>query len=133
MDPRILLRLEGATAFVVATGAYVLTDNPWWLFLGAFVAPDISLVGFLIGDEFGSSVYNLAHTYVTPLALGGLGVWTGRPLLLAFGLAWTAHLGAERFFGYGLKYGTDFADTHLRRLVDPALSLVVPDVDGTNS
>jgi hypothetical protein len=31
-------------------------------------------------------------------------------------LIWTAHIGADRLLGYGLKYPTRFHDTHLHRL-----------------
>ncbi|PHB05583.1 DUF4260 family protein, partial [Bacillus pseudomycoides] len=32
------------------------------------------------------------------------------------GLIWTAHIGMDRMLGYGLKYETDFKDTHIQRL-----------------
>ena len=37
------------------------------------------------------------------------------PLVMAFGLAaiWTAHIGADRMLGYGLKLGSSFDQTHL--------------------
>jgi hypothetical protein len=31
-------------------------------------------------------------------------------------LIWLAHLGLDRMLGYGLKYPTEFNDTHLQRL-----------------
>jgi hypothetical protein len=31
---------------------------------------------------------------------------------------WVAHVGADRLVGYGLKYLTEFGDTHLGRLAD---------------
>ena len=31
-------------------------------------------------------------------------------------LIWLAHTGADRLFGYGLKYPTAFKDTHLSRV-----------------
>ena len=31
-------------------------------------------------------------------------------------LVWLAHIGLDRFFGYGLKYPTGFKDTHLQRV-----------------
>jgi len=31
-------------------------------------------------------------------------------------LVWLAHIGFDRFFGYGLKYPTGFKDTHLQRV-----------------
>ena len=54
-----------------------------------------------------------------PTALAGLGWWQGRPLVLALGLVWLAHIGADRLLGYGLKYGDNFQHTHLGQLGQP--------------
>ena len=32
------------------------------------------------------------------------------------GLIWTAHIGVDRLLGFGLKYPTQFHDTHIQRL-----------------
>ena len=34
----------------------------------------------------------------------------------ALGLIWIAHIGMDRMLGYGLKYASGFADTHLGRI-----------------
>ncbi len=36
--------------------------------------------------------------------------------VLAIGLIWSAHIGMDRMFGYGLKYSRAFKDTHLNRI-----------------
>ncbi len=36
-------------------------------------------------------------------------------LFVSLALVWFAHIGFDRMVGYGLKYPTDFFDTHLRR------------------
>ena len=36
--------------------------------------------------------------------------------ILFVALIWLAHIGADRLFGYGLKYPTAFNDTHLSRV-----------------
>ena len=43
----------------------------------------------------------------------GLGWWQHRPLVLALGLVWLAHIGLDRLLGYGLKYDDSFQHTHL--------------------
>jgi hypothetical protein len=35
---------------------------------------------------------------------------------LQLALIWLTHIGVDRFIGYGLKYPTDFKDTHLQRV-----------------
>jgi len=34
-------------------------------------------------------------------------------LVMAIGIIWLGHIGWDRFFGYGLKYDSDFKHTHL--------------------
>jgi Domain of unknown function (DUF4260) len=48
-----------------------------------------------------------------PAVLIGLGWWQHRPLVLALGLIWLAHLGLDHLLGYGLKYDDSFQHTHL--------------------
>jgi hypothetical protein len=54
------------------------------------------------------------HSYVGPALLATLLVATGRPAAVA--LVWFAHIGFDRVLGYGLKYPTAFAHTHLGRI-----------------
>jgi hypothetical protein len=49
----------------------------------------------------------------------GLGWWQNRHLVLALGLIWLAHIGADRLLGYGLKYDDHFQHTHLGQLGSP--------------
>jgi hypothetical protein len=116
MNPRTLLRAEGLTAFLAATAAYVALSGSPWLYLLLALAPDLSMLGYLAGPRVGSYVYNAAHTYAVPVGVIGLGVWTATPLATFVGLVWVAHVGADRVVGYGLKYPTEFGDTHLGRL-----------------
>jgi hypothetical protein len=63
------------------------------------------------------SGYNLAHTYVLPIALAAgclLSGEAGLPVQIA--LIWSTHIGIDRLFGYGLKYPSAFKDTHLGRV-----------------
>jgi hypothetical protein len=51
-----------------------------------------------------------------PIALGLVGVLGDSELATQIALIWLAHIGADRFLGYGLKYPTGFKDTHLQRV-----------------
>ena len=77
MTPRPLLHLEGAAVLAVSLWAYHLTHGSWVLFAVLFLAPDLSMVGYLAGARVGSITYNVVHTYVGPLALAGYGWSTG--------------------------------------------------------
>jgi hypothetical protein len=39
--------------------------------------------------------------------------WQHRPLVLALGLVWLAHIGLDQLLGYGLKYDDSFQHIHL--------------------
>jgi hypothetical protein len=56
------------------------------------------------------------HSTPGPLALGLAAVLIAQPLAVAIALIWLAHVGFDRALGYGLKYATGFADTHLGRI-----------------
>jgi hypothetical protein len=114
--PRLLLHLEGATAFAAATALYVHGDHPWWLYLALILAPDVSMVGYAAGARIGAIAYDAAHTYAGPLALAAAGVLADVSTLVAVGLVWAAHIGVDRALGYGLKYPTGFRHTHLQRV-----------------
>ena len=64
----------------------------------------------------GAAIYNAGHTLAVPVALGGLAFLADQPAIIPFALIWTAHIGMDRMLGYGLKFPTYFADTHLQRL-----------------
>ena len=44
------------------------------------------------------------------------GFGRARELAVSLALVWVAHIGFDRMIGYGLKYPTEFFDTHLHRL-----------------
>lgn len=113
MDPRSLLRVEGLAALTIVLGSYFTLDGPIWLLVVLALAPDLSMIGYLAGPKIGSLSYNIAHTYTVPLAVGGLAFWADIRIALLVALIWAGHIGADRLFGYGLKYESGFKDTHL--------------------
>lgn len=115
MNPGRLLRAEGLAAFAASTAAYLAIGGPWWLYVALALAPDVSMAGYLAGPKVGAAAYNAAHTYLGPVALAGVGVWSDVEVAVLAALVWAAHVGADRLLGYGLKYDTGFADTHLDR------------------
>lgn len=113
----LLQRLEGLAAGAVAAILYARTHASWWLFATLWLAPDLSMLGYLASPCMGARIYNAYHNYVPPvvLALGAVllhlhGLW------LPIALIWINHIGVDRALGYGLKYADGFAFTHLGRL-----------------
>lgn len=123
--PRALLRVEGLLVLLAGLGAYWYLAGGtigWWGFL-LFFLPDLSIFAYLAGPRAGAFLYNAAHTYLTPAALAlAAGLYSGITLhdiadwTTALAALWAAHIGFDRALGYGLKYRTAFADTHLGRI-----------------
>jgi Domain of unknown function (DUF4260) len=113
---RVILRLEGAAAFATAAALYAHAGFSWPMFALLFLAPDFSMLGYLISARTGAAVYNVAHTTALALPLALAGLLAGEPAVLAVALIWIAHIGFDRALGYGLKYPSKFGDTHLGRI-----------------
>ena len=133
MYPTLLLRIEGLAVFAAALATYSVFEGSLWLLALLAFAPDLAMVGYLAGARTGSAVYNAAHTYVAPLTLAAVGLWTATPLLVLGALVWTAHIGADRALGYGLKYPSGFSNTHLTaRTPAPADGPPVPEPESAD-
>jgi hypothetical protein len=114
--PRWLLRLEGAALCLIAVLLYRKVGPSWWFFAALFLAPDLSLLGYLGGPRLGAISYNAAHTLIGPLVLAAAGMLLPAYVLVWLGLIWLAHIGIDRLLGFGLKYQAGFAFTHLGRI-----------------
>jgi hypothetical protein len=108
----LLLRLEGGVMLALGVVAYAWLGQSWVVFALLFLAPDLAMLAYLRSTATGTLTYNAVHTYVAPALLALLGLAVGP---VAFGLAaiWTAHIGADRLLGYGLKLSSGFDQTHL--------------------
>ena len=114
--PKILLHIEGLTFFVLSTFIYFYLDGSVWMYIILLLAPDIGILGYATkNNKIGSYIYNAFHTYTLPVALGVLTWFFGPQVIVSISLIWIAHIGMDRISGYGLKYETNFKDTHLQR------------------
>lgn len=85
----------------------------WWLWLPLFLAPDLSMIGYLISARVGATCYNAVHHKATAGILIMAGVAGHFPVLLFTGLLLWAHSSFDRIMGYGLKFPDSFQHTHL--------------------
>jgi hypothetical protein len=106
-----LVLLAGALAFYFAG-----LDQPWWLVPLLLLLPDLLMVGYAASSRVGAWLYDLAHSYPVPALLGAVATAAEEPFWQGVALIWFAHIGMDRAVGYGLKYETDFRDTHLGRI-----------------
>ncbi|MDI1336594.1 MAG: DUF4260 domain-containing protein [Lacunisphaera sp.] len=118
---RIWLRFEGLATLVAAALLYHHFGLRWFWFGVLFLAPDLSMLGYLAGPRLGALAYNLAHSYAAALVVLAAGLVAGldgapRLALLGVGLIWCAHIGFDRALGYGLKSPEGFRLTHLGKI-----------------
>jgi len=113
LGPKFLLHLEGGTVLAGSVLLYSLQGGNWLLYALLLLAPDLSMLGYLAGNKIGASIYNLIHTYPLPALLAAYGLLGHNALALALALIWSSHIGGDRLLGFGLKYPTEFKDTHL--------------------
>ena len=111
------LRLEGLFFFLSAIYFYQLLHGGWMLFIILFFTPDVSMVGYIKDKKLGAILYNLMHNYILALLIIAIGflILKNNTLILV-GLILFAHISIDRFFGYGLKYSTNFKDTHTKKV-----------------
>lgn len=113
---RTLLRLEGAAILALAVGVYLGYGGNVWLLIPLILAVDVSMVGYLSSPRVGAITYNALHSWVPGFAVLGVGLLAASDRAMIAGAVLVAHVGMDRMLGYGLKYPTSFADTHLGRI-----------------
>ena len=89
LKPRALLRAEGAAVLIAACILYRQMHAGWVRFGLLFLAPDLSMIGYLANKRLGALTYNLAQTYAGPLLVFAL-FW----LLDQASLFWLAWFGS---------------------------------------
>jgi hypothetical protein len=113
----LLLRLEGLAVAAISAALYARTGASWWLFAALWLAPDLSMLGYLTRRPcWGARIYNAFHTYLLPGLLVLAALVAQAHAMLPVALTWINHIGVDRLLGYGLKYSDGFGFTHLGRL-----------------
>lgn len=114
---KLILHLEGLVFFVIALYLYSLFNGNWWIFAAVVLVPDISMLGYIKNKDLGATIYNLVHNYVLAFGLMTFGYFVFQNMLVVYsGIILLAHVGIDRFMGYGLKYPSHFKDTHLQKV-----------------
>ena len=73
--PSLLLRAEGGIVFGASLLLYGELRASWVLFIVLALAPDLSMLGYLLGLRFGTALYNLVHALILPLLLIALSIF----------------------------------------------------------
>lgn len=110
-----MLQLEQLAQLALAVaGLYLVPVHvPGWLWPILFLLPDVSMLGYLMGNGAGAIAYNIAHHKMTAAVVIAIAGVVHSPILLLAGLLLWAHSAFDRVMGYGLKYSDSFHHTHL--------------------
>ena len=113
---KVLLHLEGLAVLISSVCLYASNGFSWLLFILLLFVPDLGMVGYMIDKRIGAVIYNIVHTYIFSILLILIGFLLSSDIFLDIGLISAAHIGMDRTCGFGLKYPSDFKDTHMQRV-----------------
>ena len=113
---KTLIQLEEIAKLVLAYWASLYLDYPWWVFWAWLLAPDLSMVGYLVNPKIGAWLYNLFHHPALAVAVGIVGTYLHNTELQLAGCILFGHSAMDRVLGYGLKHEDSFQNTHLGRI-----------------
>lgn len=108
-----LLRLEELAMFGLSIFLCSRLDIAWWWYPLLILAPDLSMLGYLVNPQVGAWTYNLVHHKAVGVALYIIGILLANPPLQFAGLLLFGHSSMDRMLGYGLKHSDSFQHTHL--------------------
>ncbi len=110
---KAILKVEEVAQLVLA--AYLAMQLPYagWLYWALFLAPDLSMLGYLANTKVGAFTYNFFHHKAVAITVYIIGLLAISPLWQFVGLLLFGHSAFDRIFGYGLKYNDHFKNTHL--------------------
>jgi len=108
-----LLKLEELLLLGLSIFLFSGLEYAWWWYVILFLAPDLSMIGYVWNPRVGSWTYNLVHHKGIAAGLYILGSLLAIPVLQFAGTLLLGHSSFDRIFGYGLKYSDAFEHTHL--------------------
>ncbi len=111
-----LLRFEEFLLFGLSLLLFSQLDYGWGWYALWFLAPDLSMLGYLANPRVGAWTYNLIHHKGLAVAVYVVGYLLISPWLMFAGTILLGHSSLDRVFGYGLKYPDAFQNTHLGRI-----------------
>lgn len=110
---KLTLKLEELAQFAVCLATLIMHGVPWWMYVLLAIGPDISMLGYVAGPRAGGFTYNLFHHKGVALLIAAVGAAGWVPGALVAGVVLYGHSCLDRLFGFGLKYGDSFHNTHL--------------------
>lgn len=110
------LKIEELLMFCLGIYMFNTLDYNWWWFLILILAPDISMLGYLLNTKSGAMSYNFFHHKGVAILIYFAGIFLNNQILQLIGVILFSHASLDRVFGYGLKYFNAFNNTHLGQI-----------------
>ena len=110
---KTVIKIEEFGFFLFGIYLFNQLDYSWWWFLVLILAPDLSMIGYIIGNKSGAFLYNLFHHKGVAILTYLAGIYFANSLIQLAGIILFTHSSMDRMMGYGLKYETGFKYTHL--------------------
>lgn len=111
---KILVKLEYLALLLFSLYLYIFVFEFSLLLLVVLLfVPDLSMIGYLLGNSAGAISYNIVHNVVFSTVLLLFGLHFKSDLLISLSLIFFIHIFMDRTIGYGLKYLDNFKHTHL--------------------
>jgi hypothetical protein len=110
---KLILKTEEAAMFALPLFFFYQLNLPGWWFWAFLLAPDISMLGYLVNTKTGAFTYNLFYHKGIAIAVFILGIFLSSVMCQFIGIILFAHSSLDRMLGYGLKYDDSFQHTHL--------------------
>jgi hypothetical protein len=115
-----IIKFEELGMFCLTLFLFNLLGFSWWLFVIFILAPDISMLGYLVNNKVGAVLYNIFHHKGLAVLIYLIGSYTFNYYIIFTGLIIFGHSSLDRFLGYGLKFSDAFKHTHLGMLGEKA-------------
>jgi len=107
------IALEEAAMFALSIYLFSQLSFAWWWYVLLILAPDLSMVGYLVNTRIGALMYNLFHHKGVAVIVYVAGLYFHNEVLQLTGIILFGHSSMDRMMGYGLKYPDSFQNTHL--------------------
>jgi hypothetical protein len=123
MKPGIIIRIENLLIAAFAAFIYYqleprlyLNFQRFYLIILIWLSFDLSIAGYLINRKIGAYFYNIIHNYILAVSLLFASFIFMDSDFVVVGLILITHIGIDRFLGFGLKYPSDFKNTHIQKI-----------------
>lgn len=108
-----LIKIEEILMLALSVYLFSMLNFDWWWYLVFILAPDLSMLAYLLNNKLGAISYNLFHHKGVAILIYLIGIYINNEAVQFTGILLFGHASMDRIFGYGLKYYDSFNHTHL--------------------